>query len=199
MRGRYARRTPVPVTVLLASVVLVTSLLNGCGGSDRGDRGRALDEADAARLVGAWDVTLMLERPLTQRQDSIRSSLPVTGTMAFTENRRGAALFAGFGLATDKGAYDLDLASFGLPVGADSRTQTAVARTTPARRERSGRGERSGGADSVFIALDPDDSRLSVRLAGVMIGDTVAGVWYADYLHASASGGFTMRRRHGAR
>ena len=52
MRGRVARRMPVRLAVLLASVVLVTSLLTSCGGIDRGDRGRALDEADAVRLVG---------------------------------------------------------------------------------------------------------------------------------------------------
>lgn len=161
-----------------------------CGGADPGDRDALLARADAERLVGVWDVTFVLERSLTYLYDSA-SARPVMGSMAFTENRRGEETLGDFGEVTNKGVYDVDLSSFGLTLRSDDRTGTAVGRTVP-----EGAGERGAAPlrDSIFISLDPEDSRLNLRLTGILVADSASGWWTSDALR---SGRFVMRRRPG--
>jgi hypothetical protein len=169
-------------------------IASGCGGTDRSGREAFLERAEAKRLVGAWDVTFILEHPLTSLRDARVMAPPISGTMAFTENRSSDISFPDFGSVTNKGAYDLDLTSFNLPMGADRRLQSAVARTAPVPAEQ-GSAQRSPGRDSVIIALEPGDSRLTIRLVGVLAGDSIAGAWIAEFLRTEATGRFTMRRR----
>jgi hypothetical protein len=179
--GRIRRR----VTAIVLSLVIGTV---SCRDANLGDRDTVLARADAARLVGVWDVTFVLERSLTYLYDSA-AARPVAGSMAFTENRRGEGALGAFGAVTHKGVYDVDLSSFGLTLRGHDRTGTAVARTVPM----SADGDRSALLrDSVLIALDPDDSRLNLRLAGILVADSVAGSWTSDVLR---SGRFVMRRR----
>jgi hypothetical protein len=182
-----------PAHIVLGLLVLASA----CHGSDRIDRNELLQQADATRLVGVWDVTVVLERPLTQLYDSMVTARQVRGTMAFTENRSSDVRSPDFGIVTDKGVYDLDLSSFNLPMGADDRVQSAVARTAPMHAEGAIAGQ-TQGRDSVTIALEPGDSRLTVRLTGVLVGDSIAGSWTAEFLRTQATGRFSMQRRHPA-
>jgi hypothetical protein len=182
---------------LAAGLVGMLIVGGACRGNDRAHRERLLERADAEQLVGAWDVTLVIERPLTPLQDARATARPVTGMLAFTENRNSEETFADFGGVTHKGAYDLDLTSLGLPLGDDARTQSAVARTVPVRGAPE-HTQRRPAKDSVFIALLPGGSHLSIRLTGLLVGDTIAGSWIAEFARASASGRFSMQRRRPA-
>jgi hypothetical protein len=162
----------------------------GCRGGNPGDRDALLARADAERLVGVWDVTFVLERSLTHLYDSA-TARPVTGSMAFTENRRGEETLGNFGEVTHKGVYDVDLSSFGLALRNGDQTGTAVARTVP---ERAGARGTTLLRDSVLVALDPGDSRLNLRLVGILVADSASGSWTSDALR---SGRFVMRRRPG--
>jgi hypothetical protein len=115
------------------------------------------------------------------------------GTIAFTENRTGDEELADFGTVTNKGVYDLDLAAFRLPAVNDARGQTAVARTVPVRSNQS-----TPGDDSVIVELVPGDTRLRLRLTGLLTGDTIAGSWTAEFARTAASGRFVMGRRREA-
>ena len=183
--ARIHRRLAVAVLALGLGTV-------GCRGTTPGDRDALLARADAERLVGVWDVTFVLERSLTYLYDSV-TARPVTGSMAFTENRRGEETLGDFGQVTDKGVYDVDLSSFGLALRSDDRTGTAIARTTP--ENASGRGP-APRRDSVFVLLDPQDARLNLRLTGILVADSASGSWTSDALR---SGRFVMRRRAGPR
>ena len=100
---------------------------------------------DAARLSwGAWNVTIVLERPLTVLSDT-SAIRPVTGSIAFTENRQGDREAETFSVITHIGVSDLDLHSFSLPTRPDRarairsrahRTYLVNARRRNHRRER---------------------------------------------------------------
>lgn len=181
-------RAPSVHRRLVAGVLGLMLGVVGCRGATPGDRDALLARADAERLVGVWDVTFVLERSLTYLYDSA-TARPVVGSMAFTENRRGEETLGDFGEVTNKGVYDVDLSSFGLTLPSGDRTGTAIARTVP--EGASGRGA-TPLRDSVFVALDPEDSRLNVRLTGILVADSAFGSWTSDALR---SGRFVMRRR----
>jgi hypothetical protein len=153
------------------------------------DREELLSRSNAARLVGAWDVTMVLEHPLTQLADSARIGQPVTGSIAFTENRRGAREADGFGVVTGRGVADLDLHPFSLPFGGGEPEGEVVARTarivTPGAK---------GARDSVSLFVQSADGRVTVRLDGQLAADTIAGLWSAEFLRNDASGRFVMKR-----
>lgn len=180
---------PHRVVLLLALIVCGS----GCHGTDQAEREAMMMRSHAARLVGGWNLTLVLEHPPTPLYDDRAPAHPVTGTIAFIENRTSDAQFDRFGSVTHKGVYDLDLAAFRLPAVTDARSQSAVARTVPLRGVHS-----PESADSVIIALVPGDARLWVRLSGLLSGDTIAGSWTAEFLRTEASGRFVMTRRREA-
>ena len=93
---------------LVAGVLGLVLGVVGCRGATPGDRDALLARADAERLVGVWDVTFVLERSLTYLYDSA-TARPVTGSMAFTENRQGEETLGDFGEVTNKGVYDASL------------------------------------------------------------------------------------------
>lgn len=172
----------------LAGVLGLVLGVAGCHERAPADRDTLLAHADAASLVGVWDATFVLERSLTYLYDSV-TARAVAGSMAFTENRRGEGTLPDFGEVTHRGVFDVDLSSLGLTPRGGDRTGTAVARTVPIR----GDGDLGPPVrDSVFIALDPDDSRLDLRLAGALVADSISGSWTSDVLR---SGRFVMRRR----
>jgi hypothetical protein len=170
--------------VVLAAVLVVL----GCS-HVADDREQLLLRADAARLVGAWDVTMVLERPLTQLADSARIGRSVTGSIAFTENRRGAREAEGFGVVTGRGVADLDLHPFSLPFGGGEPEGEVVARTAPVVTPGA-----KGARDSVSLFVQSADGRVTVRLDGQLAADTIAGVWSAEFLRSDANGRFVMRR-----
>ena len=185
---RAARRYAATVTLFGCALASAA-----CYGSEHADRKGVLERSDARRLIGAWDITLILERSITPLDDSRGVERAVVGTIAFTENRSSDLEAPDFGVVTHKGVYDLDLTSFRLPPANDARIQVAVARTAVVR---SAQENIAGldGEDSVFVALNPGDSHLSMRLAGLLAGDTISGDWVAEFVRSQASGRFVMRR-----
>jgi hypothetical protein len=174
----------------VVTLIVLLGAIAGCGGHPGDDRDTMLAHADVRRLVGAWEVTLLLDRPASEFYDSVQTARSVSGTIAFTENRRSDATLAGFGEVTHKAVYDLDLSPFHLPAGGGAGLQPAVARTASMNE-----GNAPSSEDSVTIALDPEDTRFAVRLRGVLAGDSVAGTWTAEFLRTAAVGRFVMRRR----
>jgi hypothetical protein len=153
------------------------------------DREELLSRSNAARLVGAWDVTMVLERPISRLVDSVGVGRSVTGSIAFTENRRGAREAEGFGVVTGRGVADLDLHPFSLPFGGGEAEGEVVARMAPIVT----RGVKSA-RDSVSLLVQSADGRVTVRLDGQLAADTIAGVWSAEFLRSDASGRFIMKR-----
>jgi hypothetical protein len=189
VRATHAFLRCVASAALLALVVTMVA----CDGAPHADRTGLLERADAKRLIGAWDVTLVLERSITPLDDARDLERSVPGTIAFTENRGSELEVTDFGVVTHKGVYDLDLTSFRLPAADDGRFPYAIARTT-ALRSTQERLASVGGDDSVSVALSPGDSHLSIRLTGLLTGDTIAGAWIAEFVRSQASGRFVMRR-----
>lgn len=171
----------------------IAAAMLGCRGPAADDRDEMLARADAARLVGAWHITMLLDHPLMITYTPPDSTKPTTGSIAFTENRRGEREIADFGVATHRGASDLDLHGFALPIGGSDRDQVVVARTAPVR------AAGTGALDSVFVLLRSDDGQTSVSLAGVLEGDTIRGRWTAQHLRNGADGRFTMSREAAGR
>jgi hypothetical protein len=170
-----------------AVVLGVSLIVLGCSHA-ADDREQLLLRADAARLVGAWDVTMILERPLSRLVDTAAIGRSVTGSIAFTENRRGARETHDFGVVTGRGVADLDLHAFSLPFGGGEPEGEVVARTAPIA---------TPGAtarDSVSLFVQSADGRVTLRLDGQLAADTIAGVWSAEFLRGDASGRFVMRR-----
>lgn len=188
IRGRRSQRLAVALFALL-----VTG--SACQTRDQGEREAFLKRSDAERLVGGWNVTLVLEHPMNELYDRRATARPIAGTIAFTLNRTSDDQLADFGRVTHKGVYDLDLGSFGLPAAGGAGSQSAVARTVPIQLGQSAAGSTSG-ADSVLIALVPVDTPLWMRLAGMLVGDSIAGSWTAEVDRAGASGRFVMTRQH---
>lgn len=180
---------------LMVGLVALLIIGDGCHGRDLTERDALLARSDAARLIGAWKLTLILEHPLNQLNPSHAIVRPILGTIAFTENRTSDADLADFGTVTHKGVYDLDLTAFGLPAADGAESQSAVARTVPMHVSQRVAGSAPPGADSVLIALLPVDTPLWMRLTGVLVGDSVAGSWTADVARAGASGLFVMTRQ----
>jgi hypothetical protein len=165
----------------------------GCRHDDVEDRDKLLARADAARLEGAWNLTMVLERPIAILSDSSASVRPVTGSIAFTENRQGEREVRIFGAVTHRGVSDLDLHGFSLPFGHDEPEGLVVARTVPMTTLREG--STTTAKDSVFVLLQSADEQLDVTLSGVLSGDSAVGHWTAEFLRNEASGRFVMSRR----
>jgi hypothetical protein len=186
IRGRRTHRLAVALFALLVT--------GACQARDQREREAFLERSDAERLVGGWNVTLVLERPLNDLYDRRVTARPIAGTIAFTLNRTSDDQFADFGRVTHKGVYDLDLGAFGLPAAGGAESQSAVARTVPVHM-RQGVAGSAPGADSVLIALVPADTRLWMRLTGVLLGDSIAGSWTAEVARTGANGRFAMTRQ----
>ena len=182
MNGTTGRR----VTAALCAATLV---ITACSGEPH-DRVSALDEAPARELVGVWDVTLRLDRPLTLAPIDNGSSREVAGTITLLEDHFGRPSYPQLTVPTHTGAYDVDFRPFGVNVRNSVDAPIVVARTG---HDTSGAAALSL-ADSVFIVLNPGTSRYAVLLVGRLAGDTIAGIWSAESF-LGGGGVFVLRRR----
>lgn len=169
--------------VLLALIVAL-----GCT-SESGEKGRAIDETTAERLVGSWDVTLRLERPLSLSMDARKLPLSVTGVISFLEDRSRGLSFDQMDGPTHIGVYEIALGSLGFPRRESDVIPSLAARTIPNRGAAA-----SLGHDSVYIVINPETPRQLLRLAGTFDSDSVSGVWVAESF-LGGGGTFVLRRR----
>ena len=168
------RRTRWEIVGLWCGAVAV-----GCSGGGSHD-GPTVDEQTARRLVGAWDATFLLDRPLTVPTDSVRP-LPVVGVLAFVEDRSGQRDLPRLAGTTHSVAYDLDFRPFGFDLRDRGMPPVSAARTSV--------------RDSVDIVFGAGDSFFSLRAQGAFTGDSLAGTWSVESPRAGAGGRFSMHRR----
>jgi hypothetical protein len=156
----------------------------GCSRTDDTRRERAMDAPTARLLVGTWDATFTLDRPLTVTSDSTRPP-PVVGVLAFVEAHHAAPEIPLLAGSTHDVAYDVDFRPFGFDLRDRGASPVAVARTSE--------------KDSVAMLFGNGESLFSLRVQGAFIGDSASGVWTAESPRAGAGGRFSMHRRRDAR
>jgi hypothetical protein len=189
---RRTGRAPATLAVVLALVLamvlaLVLALvLAGCTHRER-DRARILAEEPARRMVGVWDVSFRLDRPV--RPGASPGGAPVVrGVLALIEDRLGVASAGEAERPLLYGVHDVDFTPFAFDLQAAGRIPTATARPAPGG---------AGAPDSVAILLDGRSGRLAVILSGVVRGDGVSGEWRVESAARGGFGGgghFSMRR-----
>jgi hypothetical protein len=184
------RMARLRVARTLTTTLLLVAL--GCHG-DSAERNRALEKDAARRLVGAWDATLWLERPVTLA--TARRTLPrsVAGSLAFLEEHYGDYSPDDLRDATHVGVYEIDFRSFGFQVGGTDAPPIAIARTADRVTTTSPGAAADAGPDSVTIVLAPGTSEYPCRLTGVFIADSITGIWTAGQL-LGGGGRFSLRR-----
>ncbi len=143
---------------------------------------RALEQEPAKRLVGAWDATLWLERPVTLSIGVRTPPESISGTMAFLPDRRSEFLHESLSEATHVGVYDIDLSAFGIRMEDSREVPVLIARTraqASAANAPEARLPDPAGRDSVTIVLEPTASRNPFQLNGVFTADKITGTWTA--------------------
>ena len=174
-----------PMSRAVTAICSLAFVFVGCSKTDDSRRERALDAPTARLLVGTWDATFTLDRPLKVTSDSTRPR-SVTGALAFVEARHVAPEIPQLSGATHDVAYDVDFRPFGFDLRDRGAAPPAAART----------GER----DSVAILFGTGESLFSLRVQGAFVGDSVSGVWTAETPRSGGAGGrFSMHRRQIAR
>jgi hypothetical protein len=175
----FGRRAVASIATLLVAL--------GCGDTARKP---AIDESVANRLVGTWDLMLVLERPLSLQTDkkSLPSDLP--GTMAFLEVGKEAPSFEGMSAPTHLGTYRVDMGSLGFPPREGESVPSLAARVVGLPHH----GGPMGMRDSVYIVFNPETPRFSVLLSGTFDANAGSGVWSAESF-LGGGGTFVMRRR----
>lgn len=166
------------------TVIILAASLIGCAGDGATARARVLASSASRRLVGVWDVRFDLDPSRTVALRS-RAAAPVTGTVVFAEDRFGRVSAAGIGETTHEGVYDVSFEPFGFSSRAETDVPVAAARIVS-----------GAGIDSLYVVLSPGTTRLPVRMAGTLAGDSASGTWEASGFSAGGGGGtFLMRRR----
>jgi hypothetical protein len=150
----------------------------------------ALDESVAARLTGTWDLTFTLERPLSLSTDARTLPRSVSGTAALLEVGSDPMSFDQMRGATHMGVFRVDLAAMGFP-GRESGVIPDVAARVVATPQST---STAAARDSVYLILDPETPRYSIRLAGTFDANSASGVWIAESF-LGGGGSFVMRRR----
>lgn len=159
-------------------------------------RSDALGTAPAQRLVGVWDATFWLDRPVDVLPGSSFKPLRITGTIAFVEDHAGRLSPEALPEPTHLGIYDIDFRPLGFEPRTAAGFPVAVARTSagvnpqtdptaPAR------------IDSVSIAFDPGSSVYPLRVLGTITLDSVSGQWTAG--QSLSGGGRFVLLRHSRR
>lgn len=174
-------------SALLALLALLVAL--GCGG-DSAQRKAAVDEPAGAGLAGTWEITLRLERPLSLSMDAKSLPRSVTGTVALLEDHDGPHSFEQLHGATHVGVYDADLHSLGLPPRDAGIIPGVAARIVMS----ATRSPAAGQRDSIYIVINPETPRHSLRLSGTFDGTAASGEWIAESF-LGGGGTFTLRRR----
>jgi hypothetical protein len=172
-----------------ASALIALLIALGCSG-DSAKRNGATDDLAAAGLAGTWEFTLRLERPLSLSMDAKSLPRTVTGGVILLEDHDGPRSFEQIQHPTHLGVYDVDMHSLGFPPY-DTGLVPAVAARITVNANRSPAGVTR---DSVYLVLDPETPRHSVRLFGTFDGSSVRGEWSAESF-LGGGGTFTLRRR----
>jgi hypothetical protein len=159
-------------------VALCAVAVAGCRG-DSAKPGRVADTTAAGQLVGAWQLTLRLERPLSLSVAGKQLPISVDGSVALLENRAGGLSFDQMSNPTHVGAYTIDLSALGFPPQQAGVVPGAAAQLTR--------------PDSLFIVLNPEGPSRALRLRGTFDGERANGVWMAEAL-LGGGGTFTMQR-----
>ena len=171
-------------SVVPASLVI---LALACAHDDERARARLLASPASRHLVGVWDVAFRLDRGTSVNVRTLDTG-SVTGTVVFAEDRFGRVATSELGESTHDGVYDVSFEPFGFSSRAESEVPVAIARVVPAAR-----------VESLYVVLSPGTTRLSVRMAGTLAGDSAAGEWRASAFSAGGgAGSFRMHRRPGA-
>jgi hypothetical protein len=163
---------------MASMLALVVGL--GCGDSAKTP---AVDESVAGRLIGTWDLTLSLDRPLSLSTDAHTLPRSVAGTVAFLEASKEHLSFEGLGAPTHMGVYHVDLGALGFPARDADVVPDLAARVVAAPRR-----------DSVYILLNPETPRYALRFSGTFDANGASGVWVAESF-LGGGGTFVMRRR----
>ena len=175
----------------LAAFLVALLLALGCR-SDSPSKRRDLDEPMMHRLAGSWDVTLRLERPLSLNMDASKLPRTVDGIATFLEARNGKLSFEELSGPTHIGVYDIDLNALGFPPRDEGVIPGLAARNVTGQSQ----SPVSPGRDSVYIVINPETPRHSLRLTGLFEGDSIRGIWVAESF-LGGGGTFTLRRDGG--
>ena len=175
------RRRAAGRLIMASLAVMVVA----CGNDDdEPARARLLASPMSQRLVGAWTVTFSLDRARSVSVHPLDTGT-VSGTVVFAEDRYGKVKETELGESTHEGVYDVSFAPFGFSSRAESEVPVAVARVVP-----------TAQGESLYVVLSPGTTRLAVRMAGVIAGDSAVGEWRAAAFSAGGGAGtFRMRRR----
>lgn len=172
--------------ILLVGSVLIVA---GCSDTDEGNRAATLASPAARRLNGSWQVSFSLDRNATltpYAQDTSR----LTGSIAFAEDNHGVVSADELASPTHDGAYDIDFSRFGFSTRTSGSFPEVIARVSVV-----GNLHGRPGADSVSIVLSPGGQLLTVRMTGLMAGDSIVGGWTASgYRSSGGAGRFVMHR-----
>lgn len=186
-------RAPLARVLRLVPLILALVVASACRRDSSRQRRAALETTPARRLVGVWDATLWLDRPIAPGTDPRNPPRHVVGSMAFLEDHVGSVSSEELRGSTHVGVYDIDFRPVGFqprgPDGFPDMIARTVARPT---------GQSTAGAaapsDSVSIVLDPGSSRFPLRLQGMMTADSISGTWTAG--QALGGGGHFSLHRH---
>jgi hypothetical protein len=171
-----------------ASVALIAwVMLIGCRGESK--RGQVVNEPMSARLVGTWQLTLRLERPMSLSVAGSKLPRTVEGRVALLEDRATNLSFEQLAAPTHLGVYVIDLAALGFPPPSAGAVPILVVRMT----QSPSSSEAAVRQDSVYIVINPETPRFSLVLTGTFEGDQASGVWVAASL-LGGGGSFTLRR-----
>ncbi|MDB4888325.1 MAG: hypothetical protein JWL61_180 [Gemmatimonadetes bacterium] len=170
------------ITTSAAALLAVLGCSNGSAHTP------AIDESVAGRLVGTWDITFVLERPLSLSTDTRKLPRSVAGTVALLERGAEPLSFEQMSAPTHMGVFHVDLGALGFPPS-DAGVPDLVARVASSQR-----GNSMQERDSVYIVLNPETPRYAVRLSGRFDANDASGTWIAESF-LGGGGTFVMRRR----
>ncbi len=158
---------------------VIAALLIAC--NDRSTLERQARSASSQRLIGMWDVRFHLDRPLVAQMGSDSATQDISGELAFLANRWMRRVYP-IGSPSDYGSFDVDFAPFGFDARSNDETPTAVAGWI--------------SDDSLEIILGDPNSDVTVRMAGRVSGDSVAGGWRVLIARTGGGGGRFVMVRH---
>ena len=182
MRACWIARIPCAAVALV--VVMATSACLGGG-----EVSARAPVASAETLDGAWDITLRLERPLSFVDDEQPMPRSVKGRISLLDDRYGSQQYRRTGTLAFVGVYDMNVVALGLPAPGIGAIPGVVAQRAHA--------VQVASADSLFLVMNPEFPRHSLRLSGVISGDTASGIWMAES-PLGGGGSFALKRTRSA-
>ncbi|MEP6621119.1 MAG: hypothetical protein ABJE47_17465 [bacterium] len=171
-------------------LAMIAALFGAACSDDAAQRQHALEAAPALHLIGTWDVTLRLERPITLVSDAKDLPRNIDGTITLLEFHSERLSFPQMDAPTHTGVYDMDIRALGFQPSNGDAAPLVIARTTAYEHA----SPQAVNADSLHIVLNPGPSRYAVLLNGVFRGDSIVGTWHAESF--LGGGGTFLLRRH---